>query len=333
MIAAPNQQFRKVILDWMFESGDTLRLNPLTIHCAIHNFDRVLRSVAVERNVLQLVGLSCLMLAAKVDEVEAELPSTEELLSLVPAHTTKGMLFGMEVTLLEKLSWNLCVLTPRHFVDLYIARGCIFHNDTTSSAVPAAIGPIAGGGKRLDFDADPSAGAREIAHENNSKGNLLANHSNTPGACVPKPDVTQDDEPKPADVGSDGVHAVAAVGVTPIRKAVLGNSSKTARAFAMLARLLCGEVVREASFLAHPPALLAAGIVWAGRVALGVGPPWRPELSGLTLEHDEECVRQVGAEVFKHLTVVRPELIVKNGCAREETSSPKGVAELLECGE
>jgi hypothetical protein len=304
----------------MFESGENLQLNPLTIHCAIHNFDRVLRTVAVERNVIQLVGLSCLLLAAKVDEVEAELPSTDDILSLAPGHTTKGVLFSMEVTLLEKLNWKLCVLTPRHFVDLYVARGCLFHNDTTSSVV------MAGGGKKLDFD-DSAA----TAADTNKMGG-----EETHDACADtKENISSDDaNATPANsetcvASSDGVVA----GITPIRKTMLGNSNKTAKAFGILTEVLCGEVVREACFLVHPPALLAAGIVWAGRVALGVSPAWRPELSGLTLESNEECVRQVGDQVFQHLNAVRPELIVQSEGARDETSSPKGVADLLLAGE
>jgi cyclin E len=61
---------RAILLDWMMEVSSEFTLKRETYHLAVSYVDRFLeRHKNVQKNEFQLVGLACLFLASKIEEI------------------------------------------------------------------------------------------------------------------------------------------------------------------------------------------------------------------------------------------------------------------------
>jgi hypothetical protein len=120
---------RRIIVDWMCEVGEEYKLSPLTIHCAVRYLDRVLSTLDVAKNRLQLVAMSCILIGAKFEEAEEVIPTLAELNECSNNAYTVDALKEMEVSVLRHLNWCLSLITPIHFLHFYQARGIVFIND------------------------------------------------------------------------------------------------------------------------------------------------------------------------------------------------------------
>ena len=61
---------RAVLVDWMVDVHYKFKMEPEAIFIAVHLLDKFLaKSTPVERNRLQLVGLVCLVIAGKYEEI------------------------------------------------------------------------------------------------------------------------------------------------------------------------------------------------------------------------------------------------------------------------
>lgn len=52
-----------MIVDWMNEVGKEYKLSSVTVHLAVNYLDRILGQLAVHKTRLQLVSMSCVLLA------------------------------------------------------------------------------------------------------------------------------------------------------------------------------------------------------------------------------------------------------------------------------
>lgn len=122
--------YRRVLVDWMCELGEVFRIQKTTMHVAIGYLDRILQDVSVSRARLQLVALCCLLIATKYEEAEENVPSVRVLAEYTNNTYQPSMIHQMEIMVLTRLSWSLTVVTPLHFLGLYIEKGMIFTTDT-----------------------------------------------------------------------------------------------------------------------------------------------------------------------------------------------------------
>lgn len=120
---------RRIIVDWMCEVGEEYKLSALTIHSSVRFLDRVLGTLDVAKNRLQLVAMSCILIAAKYEEAEDVIPTLHELNECSNNAYTVDALKEMEVSVLRHLNWCLALITPIHFLHFYQARGIVFQND------------------------------------------------------------------------------------------------------------------------------------------------------------------------------------------------------------
>ena len=60
---------RAILVDWLVEVAEEYRLHPQTLHVAVSYIDRFLSEMSVQRGKLQLVGVTCMLLAAKFEEI------------------------------------------------------------------------------------------------------------------------------------------------------------------------------------------------------------------------------------------------------------------------
>lgn len=115
--------------------------------------DRVLQQVEVMHDRLQLVALCSLIIAAKYEEAEEDVPPLKTLLNRCKQAFEKRVVNQMEVLILNRIGWNLNVVTPIHYLGFHARRGVVFPEDTMagrplSPAVPEYMS------KYLDFFAD-----------------------------------------------------------------------------------------------------------------------------------------------------------------------------------
>ena len=123
-------RFRRLLVDWMCEVGDELRLHNSTMHVAVLFLDRMLQSVTVAKSRLQLVAISCILIAAKLEEAEEHVPAVMDLNEFAQPGYSPDEIQGMEMQVLNQLGWSMGAVTPLHFLGYYLSKGVVFEDDT-----------------------------------------------------------------------------------------------------------------------------------------------------------------------------------------------------------
>jgi cyclin-A len=70
-----NHTMRVILVDWLVEVGEEFKMQSATLHLCVNYIDRFLSEVSVQRGKLQLVGIACMMIAAKYEEIYPPSPS------------------------------------------------------------------------------------------------------------------------------------------------------------------------------------------------------------------------------------------------------------------
>lgn len=68
-----NGHMRVTLLDWLVKLAEEIRLSPSTYALTIHLIDQALSRITVKRAQFQLLGCSCLLIAAKLEELQPPL--------------------------------------------------------------------------------------------------------------------------------------------------------------------------------------------------------------------------------------------------------------------
>jgi len=64
-----NHSMRAILVDWLVEVAEEYKLLPQTLYLTINYIDRFLSVMSVLRGKLQLVGTTCMLVAAKFEEI------------------------------------------------------------------------------------------------------------------------------------------------------------------------------------------------------------------------------------------------------------------------
>ncbi|XP_075919804.1 G2/mitotic-specific cyclin-B3 [Petromyzon marinus] len=100
-----NAEMRGILVDWMVEVQENFQLNHETLYLAVKLVDHFLNVAAVPRENLQLVGATCVFIAAKFDEVCP--PSVDDLLFICDDAYTHVELVGTERRILLALDYDV----------------------------------------------------------------------------------------------------------------------------------------------------------------------------------------------------------------------------------
>jgi hypothetical protein len=136
---------REVAIIKILESGVRLCLKLQTSHIASMYFETWLDKLKREpdwseemraysdkemRQYLDLITLTCVLLASKTNEQNCHQPSINDIQRLIRGRYSYEDFVEMErYLILECLDWNLNVTTPYHFSDCIQGMGCIFWSD------------------------------------------------------------------------------------------------------------------------------------------------------------------------------------------------------------
>jgi hypothetical protein len=107
-------KMRGILTDWLIQVHFRFRLLPETLFLAVNIIDRFLSSRVVSLAKLQLVGVACMFIAAKVEEIVA--PSAAKFLYCADSFYTEVGILQAQKYILKTLDWNLSYPNPMHFL-------------------------------------------------------------------------------------------------------------------------------------------------------------------------------------------------------------------------
>jgi G2/mitotic-specific cyclin 2 len=105
---------RGILNDWLVAIHVRFRLLPETLFLAINLIDRFLSSRVVSLVKLQLVGVTCMFIASKVEETCS--PSVSAFLFCADKSYTKEEILDAERYILKTLEYNMSFPNPVHFL-------------------------------------------------------------------------------------------------------------------------------------------------------------------------------------------------------------------------
>lgn len=107
-------QMRGILTDWLIQVHMRFRLLPETLFLAVNIIDRFLSARVVSLAKLQLVGVTCMFMAAKFEEIMA--PSISNFLMCADSSYTESQILQAERYVLRTLDWNMSYPNPVHYL-------------------------------------------------------------------------------------------------------------------------------------------------------------------------------------------------------------------------
>jgi len=109
-----SEKMRYILVDWLVEVHLKFKLLPETMSLAVNLVDRFLSKNSVGRDNLQLVGITCMFIAAKYEEIYP--PECNDFVYISASAYTREQILAMEGTILNAVEFNLSVPTSLHFL-------------------------------------------------------------------------------------------------------------------------------------------------------------------------------------------------------------------------
>lgn len=113
-----NPTMRGILVDWLVEVAEEYKLVPDTLYLTISYIDRYLSSHVVTRQKLQLLGVACMLIAAKYEEICA--PQVEEFCYITDNTYCREEVLEMERGVLNELKFELTTPTTKSFLRRFI---------------------------------------------------------------------------------------------------------------------------------------------------------------------------------------------------------------------
>ncbi|KZT10282.1 uncharacterized protein LAESUDRAFT_672989 [Laetiporus sulphureus 93-53] len=107
-------KMRGILMDWLIQVHARFTLLPETLFLCVNLIDRFLSARVVSLAKLQLVGVTCMFIASKVEEVIA--PSVENFLHVADSSYNEAEILQAERYVLKTVDWNLSYPSPIHFL-------------------------------------------------------------------------------------------------------------------------------------------------------------------------------------------------------------------------
>lgn len=112
------QSMRGILIDWLVEVSEEYKLVPDTLYLTVDLIDRFLSHNYIEQQRLQLLGITCMLIASKYEEICA--PRVEEFCFITANTYTKAEVLKMERQVLNCLGFQLSVPTIKTFLRRFV---------------------------------------------------------------------------------------------------------------------------------------------------------------------------------------------------------------------
>jgi len=113
-----NKSMRGILIDWLVEVAEEYKLVPDTLYYTISYIDRFLSTNVVPRQRLQLLGVSCMLIAAKYEEICS--PQVEEFCYITDNTYCREEVLEMERKVLNELKFELTTPTTKSFLRRFV---------------------------------------------------------------------------------------------------------------------------------------------------------------------------------------------------------------------
>ncbi|XP_061620941.1 G1/S-specific cyclin-E1 isoform X1 [Phyllopteryx taeniolatus] len=121
-------KMRAILLDWLMEVSEVYKLHRETYHLAQDYFDRFMATqINVFKSTLQLIGISCLFIAAKFEEMYP--PKVHEFAYVTDEACTEDEILSMEIIIMKELKWSLSPQTPVSWLNVYMQVAYLKESD------------------------------------------------------------------------------------------------------------------------------------------------------------------------------------------------------------
>ena len=112
-------RMRSILMDWLSEVCEVYRLNRDTYYLCIDFIDRYLSyQTDIPKQQLQLLGITCLFIAAKIEEIYP--PKMSEFAYVTDGACNEPEISCKELVILKALNWDLCPITANNWLTVYM---------------------------------------------------------------------------------------------------------------------------------------------------------------------------------------------------------------------
>lgn len=112
-----NEKMRAILVDWIIEVHLKYKLQPETLFLTVNLIDRCLEVTSINRQYLQLVGVTAMFIASKYEEIYP--PPVSDFVYITNNAYSKQEIFMMEQTILTTLDFKISVCTPYRFLERF----------------------------------------------------------------------------------------------------------------------------------------------------------------------------------------------------------------------
>jgi hypothetical protein len=126
-------RYRRMLIDWMFELGEAIRLIPRTCHTASIMIDLCFNQNKFEKKQWQVITICCLAIAAKHIEKDERKHYYKMLLKESKLDIERTTFVTMENYILKLLTWKIPDFSVRHFLEVHLCNGFANSKDTVYS--------------------------------------------------------------------------------------------------------------------------------------------------------------------------------------------------------
>ncbi|KAB2030669.1 hypothetical protein ES319_D05G249300v1 [Gossypium barbadense] len=113
-----NSSMRAILIDWLVEVAEEYRLVQDTLYLTVSYIDRYLSGNTMNRQRLQLLGVACMMIASKYEEICA--PQVEEFCYITDNTYFKDEVLEMESSVLNYLKFEMTAPTAKCFLRRFV---------------------------------------------------------------------------------------------------------------------------------------------------------------------------------------------------------------------
>ncbi|TXG69162.1 hypothetical protein EZV62_004097 [Acer yangbiense] len=112
------QSMRGILVDWLVEVSEEYKLEPDTLYLTVYLIDWFLSQNYIERQRLQLLGITCMMISSKYEEICA--PRIEEFCFITDNTYSRDEVLKMESRVIKFLGFQLFAPTAKTFLRRFL---------------------------------------------------------------------------------------------------------------------------------------------------------------------------------------------------------------------
>ena len=114
-----NAKMRFILIDWLIETSMKFKLKEETLFLGINYLDRFLSKRQILRQDFQLLGITCLFIAAKYEEIYP--PDIKNFLNITAQDYKKETMLKIESEIIKSLDFKLNFTSPLFFLNEFLS--------------------------------------------------------------------------------------------------------------------------------------------------------------------------------------------------------------------